>query len=171
LARRVLNASSTTFAYGPGRDRTKRIDVTPAGVTSTYYAAGMSYERIDRNGAVSHKHSIGDFAVVTTTATTQSTEYLHRDHLGSVDVITNQTGAIAQQMSFDAWGKRREVNWQAMVSSAALTFNSTITTRGFTGHEMVDPVGLIHMNGRVYDAELGRFLSADPHIQDVTALM
>ncbi len=31
---------------------------------------------------------------------------------------------------------------------------------------MLDAVDLIHMNGRIYDATLGRFLSADPFIQD-----
>jgi len=40
-----------------------------------------------------------------------------------------------------------------------------ITNRGFTGHEHIEEVGLIHMNGRVYDQELGRFLSADPFVQ------
>ena len=35
-------------------------------------------------------------------------------------------------------------------------------TRGFTDHEMLDNLGLIHMNGRVYDPQLGRFLSVDP---------
>ncbi|WP_220721441.1 RHS repeat-associated core domain-containing protein [Agarivorans litoreus] len=39
------------------------------------------------------------------------------------------------------------------------------TNRGYTGHEMLAGVGLIHMNGRIYDAEVGRFLQADPHIQ------
>ena len=43
-------------------------------------------------------------------------------------------------------------------------------TRGYTGHEQLDPIGLVHMNGRVYDPELGRFLSADPFIQDATNL-
>ncbi|MGO0309662.1 RHS repeat-associated core domain-containing protein [Endozoicomonas acroporae] len=31
----------------------------------------------------------------------------------------------------------------------------------------MDEVGLIHMNGRVYDAKLGRFRQADPFIQAV----
>jgi RHS repeat-associated protein len=39
------------------------------------------------------------------------------------------------------------------------------TNKGFTGHESIQEVGLIHMNGRVYDAVLARFISADPHIQ------
>lgn len=30
---------------------------------------------------------------------------------------------------------------------------------------MLDDLGLIHMNGRIYDPKIGRFLSADPHIQ------
>ena len=34
----------------------------------------------------------------------------------------------------------------------------------FTGHELLESVGLIHMNGRVYDPEIGRFLSADPFL-------
>ncbi|WP_164729952.1 RHS repeat-associated core domain-containing protein, partial [Rhodomicrobium lacus] len=54
--------------------------------------------------------------------------------------------------------------------------------RGYTGsaqaarsavaarNPQLDEVGLVHMNGRVYDPELGRFLSADPFIQDATNL-
>jgi hypothetical protein len=30
---------------------------------------------------------------------------------------------------------------------------------------MLDDVGLVHMNGRLYDARLGRVMSADPIIQ------
>jgi len=41
----------------------------------------------------------------------------------------------------------------------------TSTAKGFTDHEHLDAVGLIHMNGRVYDPELGRFMSADPFVQ------
>ncbi|NVO15640.1 MAG: DUF637 domain-containing protein [Rhodoplanes sp.] len=40
------------------------------------------------------------------------------------------------------------------------------TTRGFTGHEQLDAVALVHMNGRVYDPLVGRMISADPTVPD-----
>ncbi|MBK7520770.1 MAG: RHS repeat-associated core domain-containing protein [Gammaproteobacteria bacterium] len=52
----------------------------------------------------------------------------------------------------------------------ASALSSTLTNKGFTGHEQLDGVELIHMGGRVYDAEIGRFLSADPFVQDITNL-
>jgi RHS repeat-associated protein len=40
------------------------------------------------------------------------------------------------------------------------------TTHGYTGHEMAESVGVIHMNGRIYDPHFARFLQADPFVQD-----
>ena len=75
-------------------------------------------------------------------------------------------------MSFDAWGARRNGDdWSALTafqlgSVLKLTgFEKPVTTRGYTGHEMVDDFGIIHMNGRIYDSRIGRFLQADPFIQ------
>jgi hypothetical protein len=34
---------------------------------------------------------------------------------------------------------------------------STVLERGFTGHEHLDDVGLIHMNGRVYHHVEGKY--------------
>ena len=42
------------------------------------------------------------------------------------------------------------------------------TRRGFTDHEHLDEAELIHMNGRVYDYNVGRFMSVDPFIQSPT---
>ena len=39
---------------------------------------------------------------------------------------------------------------------------------GFTGHEHLDNLGLVHMGGRVYDPDIGRFVSADPFTSGVT---
>ncbi|MHB8744870.1 MAG: RHS repeat-associated core domain-containing protein, partial [Sulfuricaulis sp.] len=59
-----------------------------------------------------------------------------------------------------AWGKRRNGNWTDATSAI-----TSLTHHGFTGHEMLDDVGLINMNGRIYDPTLARFLSADPTVQ------
>jgi RHS repeat-associated protein len=41
-----------------------------------------------------------------------------------------------------------------------------VSERGFSDHEHLDDQQLIHMNGRAYDYNLGRFLSVDPFITD-----
>jgi len=92
---------------------------------------------------------------------TAETRYLLRDHLGSLTVITDELGAVTERLSYDPHGKRRAVDWQASLTPIV----SAETRRGFTAHEHLEEVGLVHMNGRVYDPTLGRFLSADPFVQ------
>jgi RHS repeat-associated protein len=91
---------------------------------------------------------------------TEETLYLHRDHLGSVAEITRDNGNWVESMAYDVFGKR--VNASTWAGPAALPAN---TPRGYTGHEQLDDIGLIHMNGRVYDPDLGRMISADPFVQ------
>ena len=75
---------------------------------------------------------------------------------------------MANSLSFDAWGERRDATTQ--ISYRATDTDPFRTSakdhdRGYTGHEQFDDSGLIHMNGRIYDPELGRFLSPDPIVQ------
>src|SRR5512145_1219055 len=89
---------------------------------------------------------------------TTSTRYFHTDHLGSISVITDEAGMVEERLSFDAWGKRRHPDGSPDPAGAI----QAESTRGFTGHEQLDSVGLIHMNGRVYDPLLARFGTPDP---------
>jgi RHS repeat-associated protein len=73
---------------------------------------------------------------------------------------------------FDPFGKPREDDWRDSDGQNGETptqpgdlNRNDLTTRGFTGHEHLNETDLIHMNGRVYDCNLGRFLSVDPFIQ------
>ncbi|WP_445114734.1 polymorphic toxin-type HINT domain-containing protein [Acinetobacter sp. WZC-1] len=86
--------------------------------------------------------------------------YFHNDHLGSIEVITDSAGNPIERLSYDPWGKRRNVNG----SESEVEINGEKSSRGYTAHEMLDNIGLIHMNGRVYDPKIGRFISADPNI-------
>ena len=90
--------------------------------------------------------------------------------MGSTTAIVGMMDGDLQRLAYDPWGKRRNaINWQALSDSAITDFTENlVVNRGFTGHEMLDPVGLVHMNGRVYDPVIGRFLSADPIVQAPT---
>ncbi|MFC5283656.1 RHS repeat domain-containing protein [Pedobacter alpinus] len=88
--------------------------------------------------------------------------YLHRDYLGSILLITDDQGASKEQRHFDAWGnivKLTDGNGNNLTDFAILD-------RGYTGHEHLSKVGLIHMNGRLYDPLLHRFLAPDNFVQD-----
>ncbi|WP_417199891.1 RHS repeat domain-containing protein [Bizionia sp.] len=89
--------------------------------------------------------------------------YLHRDYLGSILLITNGNGTVQEKRHFDAWGKIVKLTDGNDNNLDKLTF----LDRGYTGHEHLQGVNLIHMNGRLYDPSLKRFLSADNFIQDI----
>src|SRR5690625_3427927 len=44
------------------------------------------------------------------------------------------------------------------------------TSCGYAAHEHLDDHGIIHMNGRIYDPHLARFLQADPFVEDPSTL-
>ena len=152
-----------SFKYGPSRARYERSrrDIVANVDHLTKYIGGL-YEKDTSAGEIKHKHYIrgGGGVVATYTVTdvsgTQSNEieYMHRDYQGSVVAISDVNGTVKAQLDFDTFGDRR--NEPAIIEDV---------TRGYTGHEHLDGVGLIHMNGRVYDPVLGRFLSADPIVQ------
>jgi len=159
--------ASISFAYDADHNRVKQVH----GATTTYYLhpsihEGVNYEEETTGTLTGYRHYIhaGGRAVAIYTQRsdgTQQTRYLHTDHLGSIDAITEETGAVVERMSFAAFGSRRNADWSDPVSVLA----GFETHHGFTGQEQLDDVGLIHMNGRLYDPQLGRFLSPDPQIQ------
>lgn len=150
---------STEFRYGPSGQRYARIE---NGSTTTYYVGAVeitpSTNLTKRNVAGMVQHISGS---------TVTTYYQLTDHLGSVDVLLTVAGVEHERMSFDAHGMRRNVStWVTLEPSVAAMFASATTRFGYTGHEQVDRFGLIHMNGRIYDPLIGRFVQADPLVED-----
>ena len=170
--------NSVGFAYGVDRSRYRRIDQDSSGTTTTRYIGNV--EIIERpNGTQERKRYIAGVAIETGfytggNETNRETIYTLKDHLGSLDVILDDAGLVEQKLSFGPWGQRRDAtNWKEVDTSIQLidlgnTFDHSRTTRGFTGHEMIDSVGIVHMNGRIYDPLLGRFLQSDNFVQDPT---
>ena len=77
-------------------------------------------------------------------------------------MLTDEDGNIAERRHFDPWGQPIKVE-----DGAGNTLDKlTLLDRGFTGHEHLQTVGLAHMNGRLYDPVLHRFLQPDNFVQD-----
>lgn len=74
------------------------------------------------------------------------------DHIGNLLGLFDVSD-YEVMYTYDAWGNKTKI------------VGSDICDRGFTGHEHLDLLGLIDMNGRLYDPNLGRFLSPDPYVQ------
>lgn len=119
------------------------------------------------NGAIEFVTYIGGDGysaplAVKSDGTTQNYLYLHRDYQGTILAVTDNAGAIVEKRLFDAWGAVLKVQNGAGVTLAGLT----VLDRGYTGHEHLESVGIINMNGRLYDPKLHRFLQPDNFIQD-----
>lgn len=141
----ISGGGTTSMEYDYSGMRVKKI--APAGVT-LYPFAG--YE-IDPNGVITKFIRAGGESIASKKGTAKY--FYHNDHLGSVNVVTDATGVRVQLNEYDPWGA---------VSHASGTIDPD--TR-FTGQKLDPETGLYYYGGRYYDAEIGRFVSADPFVQ------
>ena len=153
------------FWYDPSGSRYKREDtgVGIVGTRRTLYVGNL--EIVTENGTTTYKRYIGGVLVQNVVNGIAANRYLFQDHLGSTVAVTNEAGAFIEGGGFNAFGERRTNGSATGITTTGLA----ATTRGFTGHEMLDDgLDVIHMNGRIYDPTLGRFLQPDPVIQDTS---
>lgn len=160
--------NSLTLVYGVKKERKKSVSVKNGTSETKYYAGSLYEEEYLGGGEVKKIHYIfGDGGAIAiyekSNKSADKVRYLHKDHLGSIQVYSDETGKKAGELSYDAWGRRRNPdNWQYY---ANLTDAKAWHPRGFTGHEHLDFFEMINMNGRMYDPILGRFMSPDPYMQ------
>jgi RHS repeat-associated protein len=168
----VQGATNMSYAYDSEHARITQSEVNGANTTTTTYlndpASGLSSEKVVAGATTTWTDylfaggaRVAQRSMVVGGAT--SLRYFITDHLGSIAVITDGGGAVLERLAYDAWGKRRNTNGSDDPAGAV----TSATTRGFTDHEHISSVGLVNMNGRVYDPELGRFLSADPIVPSI----
>jgi uncharacterized protein RhaS with RHS repeats len=87
-----------------------------------------------------------------------SVRYFYQDRVGSIAVLTDETGYPAERDGYDGWGKWRNPNGTDDPTGSI----TSQTSRGFTGQEMLADVGLVHLNGRGKDPYIGCMLQRRP---------
>ena len=156
------------FDYAPDRSRWRQVSTYSGATETTLYLGGL-LEKFTSKGVTHWKHLIptpsGQVQVIRRSSGANETFYVATDHLGSTDVVMNAAGAVLARPSFAAYGARRNATtWNGSPTSLEWQAIADTTRRGFTGHEHLDNVMLVHMNGRVFDPVVGRFTSADPYV-------
>jgi len=76
--------------------------------------------------------------------------FYHNDHLGGTNIITDESGTQVKFIDYKPFGETK-------VEEGSLKVK-----KKFTGKELDDSTGLYDYAARMYDAKLGRFITADP---------
>lgn len=173
------------FQYGLTSMRQKvsyggNFDPDQEGKFTKYYSEDGSFEVLKDNITGKEKHILyiggtpyesNIIYLKNYDETNGSYKFLHKDYLGSILAISDEAGNKLEQRHFDAWGNFTHLqigNGSIVTDKNIIDTTSLLVERGYTSHEHFAEVGIIHMNGRLYDPLLRRFLNADENIQDPT---
>ncbi len=122
-----ITAAGATRFIGRG------YEIAPDGKTTTYvFAGGQRIAARESTGAL---------------------RYYHGDHLGSANVITDQSGARVALYENTPYG------------SISRQEGSVDVAHKFTGQRLDAETGLYYFNARYYDAAIGRFIQPDSFVQ------
>lgn len=159
------NNFELTYSYAGDDERIKSVLKQNGTIINTSYYFG-DYEKDNTAGTTRHLHYVSNgssiIAIVERIGTTDTYHYTYTDYLGSILTVTSSAGAIEHEQNFDAWGRSRNATSWAYTS---IPTPPVWLYRGYTGHEHIPQMGIINMNGRLYDPVLARMLSPDNHVQ------
>jgi RHS repeat-associated protein len=173
------------FLYGPERQRTLQTIRLMSGIAlgaeqRRIYSGGGIEKEIDFAAANTKirtylpqglgyvEESFAGTALAPTATATRVERYFLKDSLGSLNVVVDAAGTVLQRMGYDAWGRRRNANGSEMAWSTLGPggLANLQDHTGYTGQLQLDDLGLVHLNGRVYDPMLGRMTSPDPTVPE-----
>lgn len=160
------------FTYGPEAELQQKVEKFGGTTITTSYVDGEDYEVVIIDGKEAIKHNIGDNISIIQNVESgdERIEYYLKDRLGSITEVADAEGKLSHSFIYDPWGVRRDAQTFAPQSGRNASDGTQI--RGFTGHNHLESLGLIEMRARIYDPELGRFISADRYYdsQDLQGL-
>lgn len=152
------NSSLVKFVYGADEQRRKMKCIYPDRVEDHYYSSDYEYVTGSFPAyALEYIHSPYGLIALQKNGVLA---YVGTDHQGSVVGVMATSGSLMGAYSYDPWGRRRSVSNYTQYTNLP----TPLIDRGYTGHEHLDRLGLINMNGRLYDPWVGRMLSPDPYV-------
>jgi len=174
----------TAWLYDTDHQRTRQTIApmsggVPGAIANTIYYAGAIEKEVDvasnlttirtylPEGIGYLEERISGTTVASTATATIDPRYFLTDPLGSVLATLDDAAAVLQLMSYDPWGRRRNTDGTDDAWSTRGAIANAQDHTGFTGEEQLDNLGMVNLNGRMYDPIVARMLSADPRSPDL----
>jgi RHS repeat-associated protein len=157
-----INNATTTFGYDANGQRISMTVGTTSTTTTLYPTQFYSIASSTRSGksyatttefiyAGSELLATVERYLVNGSATgTPQTRYIHPDHLGSTNIVTNASGTVVQTLDYYPYGSTR------------VNSGSDISARKYIGQFYDAASNLSYLNARYYDPVRGQFLTEDP---------
>lgn len=101
-----------------------------------------------------HYDNIRFITVTEGESTATTTRYIHTDHLGSTNVVTDESGTVVQALDYYPFGERR------------INSGVDVSQREYTGHEFDEESELTYAKARYLDSDIGKWISMDPASRD-----
>ena len=160
------NNSTTTYAYDPSGARVLQTSTTSTTSYPNKFYSLTSTKAGSNTYATSTNYIWnGDTLLATidqklyngTATGSPLTRFLHPDHLGSTNVVTDASGTVAQLLDYYPYGATR-------ISTSSYPTNEK---RQYIGQYSDTGTGLDYLNARYYDGTRGQFVSEDPVFWEV----
>ncbi|MEV5310199.1 polymorphic toxin-type HINT domain-containing protein [Streptomyces sp. NPDC052610] len=151
---KVVNADGKTTSYKYDAAGERILRDTPE--EKTFYLPGIEL-RLDKATSkvtATRYYQFGNLTIAMRDAT--GVHYLASDHQGSAELAIKPATGETTRRRMDAFGNPRD---EATSSSAGW-----VNDKGFVGGTIQQSTGLTTLGAREYDADTGRFVSADPLI-------
>ncbi|MEK6627649.1 MAG: RHS repeat-associated core domain-containing protein, partial [Bdellovibrionota bacterium] len=156
------------------RQVTDNIDANKSKTQKFYYDGENILAEVDANNnlTVSYTHSplrsddvlgakFTSAAVSSGLAASAGNVYYLKDHLNTVNEITNANGDIVQKMDYSAFGVLRSVK-DSNGTEVGFENAPVRTSFTYTGREFEPELNMYYYRARYYDPSTGRFLQQDP---------
>ncbi|WP_189521379.1 RHS repeat-associated core domain-containing protein [Mesorhizobium sp. M1B.F.Ca.ET.045.04.1.1] len=143
-----LASNTVNLTYGPDGSRVKKASTF---ATTLYPDASVEIDPAIPGSEIYTRYPHPDVKVVG-----GAKYFLHRDHLASVRMVTDSSGAITEATNYATYGERLNTGFQ--------------TQKSYIGERFDPETGLLYLNARYMDPVLGRFISPDdwdPTLADV----
>lgn len=150
------NQTTAEYIYDYNGNRLVKKIYTNGVLSKTVYSPGDEYEttKIASNGANQNtSYYFANGQLIAKKNPDGSKIYYQNDHLGSTGILTDQSGNLVEETSYDPWGD---------IKSGGLASKYL-----YTGQEKDPETNLNYYNARYYDSSMRRFTQADDVIANI----